>query len=148
MTIWIWRLMDYLERACHSATANDLFRLKDDSILPERILQSKGRYGHSLFPFDLRLIKAYWYVLECQSELWKKLSNRFCWNYIRHKGRHKETVLFYPLLEFHRKVSSQYLKAIHDTCAWIQCQTFTLTIAFRGETILRGRDRQVGCSLI
>ncbi len=87
--------------------------------------------------FDLRLIKAYWYVLECQSELWKKSSNRFCWNYIRHKGQHKETVLFYPLLEFHRKVSSQCLKAIHDTCAWIQSQTFTLTIAFRGETILR-----------
>lgn len=45
------RLMDYLERACHSATANDLFRLTDDSILPERILRSKGHYGHSLFPF-------------------------------------------------------------------------------------------------
>lgn len=62
--------MDYLERACHSATANDLFRLTDDSILPERILRSKGRYGHSLSSlFDLRLRKAYWYVLECRSEL-------------------------------------------------------------------------------
>ncbi len=51
--------MDYLERACHSATANDLFRLKDDSILPERILRSKGRYGHSLFPFWSKIDKSF-----------------------------------------------------------------------------------------
>lgn len=62
--------MDYLERACHGATANDLFRLTDDSILPERIFWSKGQRGHSLFPFfNLGLRKAYLCLLECWSRL-------------------------------------------------------------------------------
>lgn len=87
----------------------------------------QGAVWPSLFPFWSEIVKSLLICIGMSVWIMKRLSDRFCWYYISHKGRHKEMVLFYPLLEFHRKVSSQYPKAIHDTCAWIQCQTLMLT---------------------